>query len=68
MRFGRLPAIKLGMAVALSSSEAAAGAAFDERAPRLLDAGPEIDPTSLGVEITIAYWTRDRQERFARLP
>jgi hypothetical protein len=42
--------------------------AFDTPAPRLLDPGPGIDPRSLGVEITIASWTRDGLERFARLP
>jgi hypothetical protein len=42
--------------------------AFDTPAPRLLDPGPGIDTRSLGVETTIAYWTRDGLERFARLP
>jgi hypothetical protein len=42
--------------------------AFDPSAPRLLDPGPGIDPSSLRVEITIASWTRDGLERFARLP
>lgn len=42
--------------------------AFDTPAPRLLDPGPGIDPMSLGVETTIAYWTRDGSEVFARLP
>jgi hypothetical protein len=41
--------------------------AFDTPAPGLLDPGPGIDPKSLGVETTIAYWTRDGVERFARL-
>ena len=42
--------------------------AFNARTPRLLDAGAGIELTSLGVEMTIAYWTRDGEERFARLP
>jgi hypothetical protein len=42
--------------------------AFATPAPLLLDPGPGIEPGSLGVEITIASWTRDGLERFARLP
>jgi hypothetical protein len=42
--------------------------AFATPAPLLLDPGPGIEPRSLGVEITIASWTRDGLERFARLP
>jgi hypothetical protein len=42
--------------------------ALDAPAARLLDPGPGSDPTSLGVETTIAYWRRDGEERFARLP
>jgi hypothetical protein len=41
---------------------------FTTPAPLLLDPGPGIEPRSLGVEITIASWTRDGLERFARLP
>ena len=33
---------------------------------RVLDRG-NIDPNSLGIEITILSWTRDGIERFARL-
>ena len=40
--------------------------AHDGAGTRVLDSGA-IDPESLGVELTIVSWTKDGEERFARL-